>query len=396
MRITSSIRSMLFAVVLLALSAAAFGQIGIAISFAPPEMPVYEQPLCPGDGYLWTPGYWAYANDFDDYYWVPGTWVMAPEVGYLWTPAYWGWGGNGYFFYEGYWGPQVGFYGGINYGYGYFGDGFQGGRWQGSQFYYNRSASNVNITNIHNVYNTTVINTTVNRVSYNGGNGGINRRPTPQEEAVVHERHIPAIAAQTQHLQAARAMPDLRASVNHGAPPIAATPKPGALNDRGVVRARPTVTPYNRPVDRAATQSVNTPARPQTNEGRPVRPTLNNPQNQTVRSKLNCREGSPTIDRTRRCQTVSQRFSRLISPNRTGPSTRLGRRQLPRTNRCSHSTLFPHQRMHSVLRMNNSAHNPRHGRRTRRSIRLTRPRRKSGPNSSSGNDSRQNCNPKAA
>ena len=324
MRITSSIRSMLFAVVLLALSAAAFGQIGIAISFAPPEMPVYEQPLCPGDGYLWTPGYWAYANDFDDYYWVPGTWVMAPEVGYLWTPAYWGWGGNGYFFYEGYWGPQVGFYGGVNYGYGYFGDGFQGGRWQGSQFYYNRSASNVNITNIHNVYNTTVINTTVNRVSYNGGNGGINRRPTPQEEAVVHERHIPAIAAQTQHLQAARAMPDLRASVNHGAPPIAATPKPGALNDRGVVRARPTVTPYNRPVDRAATQSVNTPARPQTNEGRPVRPTLNNPpesnrpeQTQLPGRQPNNRPDPPVPNRQPAVQPTHQ-----PEPNRPEHTTR--------------------------------------------------------------------------
>ncbi len=42
---------------------------------------------------------------------------------------------------------------------GYYGDGYQGGRWQGGQFYYNRSVSNVNITNIHNVYNTTVINT---------------------------------------------------------------------------------------------------------------------------------------------------------------------------------------------------------------------------------------------
>ena len=75
---------------------------------------------------IWTPGYWAYANDYDDYYWVPGTWVMAPEPGLLWTPAYWGWGGNGYVFYQGYWGQQVGFYGGISYGYGYFGEGYQG------------------------------------------------------------------------------------------------------------------------------------------------------------------------------------------------------------------------------------------------------------------------------
>ena len=103
---------------------------------------------------------------------------MAPEPGLLWTPAYWGWGNSGYVFYEGYWGQTVGFYGGISYGYGYFGDGYQGGRWQGGQFYYNRSVSNVNVTNIHNVYNTTVINTTVNRVSYNGGNGGILARPT--------------------------------------------------------------------------------------------------------------------------------------------------------------------------------------------------------------------------
>ena len=50
----------------------------------------------------------------------------------------------------------------------------EGGRWENGHFFYNRSVNNVNVTDIHNVYNTTVINsTTVNRVSYNGGNGGI-------------------------------------------------------------------------------------------------------------------------------------------------------------------------------------------------------------------------------
>ncbi len=205
MRIVSSIRSLLFALLLLAMSAASFAQIGISISFAPPELPVYEQPLCPGDGYLWTPGYWAYADDFGDYYWVPGTWVMAPEVGFLWTPAYWGWGGNGYVFYDGYWGEHVGFYGGISYGYGYYGEGYEGGRWDNGHFFYNRSVNNVNVTVIHNVYNTTVVNsTTVNRVSYNGGTGGISARPRPQEEAAAREKHIPAVAVQTQHAQAAR------------------------------------------------------------------------------------------------------------------------------------------------------------------------------------------------
>ena len=278
MRSIPSIRSLLFALVLLGMLVSAYAQISISISFAPPELPVYEQPLCPGEGYLWTPGYWAYGDD--DYYWVPGTWVMAPEVGLLWTPAYWGWGGNGYVFYDGYWGQQVGFYGGISYGYGYFGEGYEGGRWQNGEFYYNRSVNNVNVTNIHNVYNTTVINntTTVNRVSYNGGNGGINRRPRPEEEAASRERHIPPVAVQAQHAQAARANPELRASVNHGQPPVAATPKPGAFNDRAVVPAKQAGAPYNPAANRVAAEPRgNTPVpRPENNVARPDRPGPNN------------------------------------------------------------------------------------------------------------------------
>jgi hypothetical protein len=276
MRIIRSIRSSLFALALLAISAAAFGQLSISVSFAPPELPVYEQPLCPGDGYLWTPGYWAYAGDDDGYYWVPGTWVMAPEAGLLWTPAYWGWGNNGYVFNQGYWGEQVGFYGGVSYGYGYYGDGYQGGRWQNGQFYYNRSASNVNVTSIHNVYNTTVVNnTTISRVSYNGGNGGIGVRPTAQQESVAHERHVAPVAAQTQHEQQARSNPEQRASVNHGTPAVAATPKPGAFSDRAAVHAKATGTPYVAPVRAAVQPPANTPARPENNAARPERPVPN-------------------------------------------------------------------------------------------------------------------------
>src|SRR5271155_5618776 len=198
--------ALLFGLVVLAMSAASFAQIGISIRIGPPALPVYEQPLCPGDGYLWTPGYWGYSDD--DYYWVPGTWVVAPEVGFLWTPGWWGWGGGGFLFHEGYWGPHIGFYGGINYGFGYFGNGFEGGRWQGREFFYNRAVMHVNETVIHNVYNTTIVNnTTINRVSYNGGNGGIEARPTAQEEAAASERHLPPAAAQTQHVQAARSNP---------------------------------------------------------------------------------------------------------------------------------------------------------------------------------------------
>ena len=85
---------------------------------------------------------------------MPGTWVLAPEVGFLWTPGYWGWGGGGFVFYQGYWGPQVGFYGGIDYGFGYFGHGYEGGRWDNGHFFYNRSVNNVNVTVVHNVYDT--------------------------------------------------------------------------------------------------------------------------------------------------------------------------------------------------------------------------------------------------
>src|SRR5271166_2867897 len=212
-----SARNLLLALVVLCMSAASFAQVGVMITIAPPALPVYEQPICPGDGYLWTPGYWGWGDDFNDYYWVPGTWVTAPEVGFLWTPAYWGWGGDRFVFHEGYWGPTIGFYGGINYGFGYFGTGFEGGRWDNGHFFYNRSVTNVNVTVIHNVYNTTVINSTsVNRVSYNGGNGGISARPTPEQEAAAHERHIAPVAVQTQHIQEARSNSQQRASINEG------------------------------------------------------------------------------------------------------------------------------------------------------------------------------------
>jgi hypothetical protein len=241
MRILISLRPLLVVLAILAVSGACFAQVsvGISVGFAPPELPVYEQPICPAEGYIWTPGYWAWDSDAGDYYWVPGTWVMAPQVGFLWTPGWWGWGGSAFIFHEGFWGPVVGFYGGINYGYGYFGHGYEGGRWDHDHFFYNRSVNNVNVTEIHNVYNTTVVNNyNTPRVSYNGGNGGINERPTPQEEATLRERHIPPVAAQTQHIQAARTNQELRASVNHGKPPIAATPKPAAFNERGVVPAK--------------------------------------------------------------------------------------------------------------------------------------------------------------
>jgi hypothetical protein len=230
----------LLAFLILAIPAALFGQIGVRIAIGPPALPFYEQPICPGDGYLWTPGYWAYDDSISDYYWVPGTWVMAPEEGFLWTPGYWGWGDGGYFFNDGYWGPEVGFYGGINYGFGYWGGGYGGGRWNHGHFFYNSSVNNLSGGNFHNVYNERVENNgNESRVSYNGGRGGIETRPTSDQEAAVSHRHIPAVAAQTEHAQAARINPEQRAGVNHGNPSIAATAKPGDFSQQhGAVGAR--------------------------------------------------------------------------------------------------------------------------------------------------------------
>ena len=155
--------------------------VGVSVGIPPPALPVYVQPPCPAPGYIWMPGYWAWD---DGYYWVPGTWVLAPAVGVLWTPGYWGWAEGAYVWNAGYWGPHVGFYGGIDYGFGYGGVGYQGGYWRGNQFYYNRSVTNVsNNTEIHNVYNKTVVNnTTINNVSYNGGPGGASARPTERRK----------------------------------------------------------------------------------------------------------------------------------------------------------------------------------------------------------------------
>jgi hypothetical protein len=118
---------------------------------APPPVPDYDQPPSPGDGYIWTPGYWAWGAD--GYEWTPGAWVEAPYTGALWTPGYWGYYDTGYLWYPGYWGPTVGYYGGINYGFGYFGIGFYGGYWGGGRFWYNRCYSNIGFGRGFNVYN---------------------------------------------------------------------------------------------------------------------------------------------------------------------------------------------------------------------------------------------------
>jgi hypothetical protein len=213
----------------------------------PPPLPDYNQPPSPGDGYLWTPGYWGYGDA--DFFWVPGVWVSAPYVGALWTPGYWGWGHNRYEFFRGYWGPHIGYYGGINYGFGYIGFGYQGGYWDGGHFNLNRSVNNVGVNVVRNVYSRPVVgNTNHTRASFNGGSGDLHVRARPAELAALHEPHTPPMRTQVQNAQMASGTRAQFASVNQGRPasmtrgePLAADRevRPGVARDARGQHAEP-------------------------------------------------------------------------------------------------------------------------------------------------------------
>lgn len=242
MRNIRTIRTLLFALLLSFLPAASFAGVFVSVNVAPPVLPVYAQPVAPGDGYLWTPGYWG--NTGAGYFWVPGAWVLAPQPGLLWTPGYWGFAGGLYGWHAGYWGPHVGFYGGVNYGFGYGGVGFVGGRWAGGHFMYNTAVMHVG-PGIHNTYvDRTVIHTTViNRTSFNGP-GGINARPNRAEQVATGERHFGATPQQASHERAAMSRP----AGNAGRPAYAARPAGNAA--RPAYAARPAgnaVRPQNQP-----------------------------------------------------------------------------------------------------------------------------------------------------
>jgi hypothetical protein len=232
MKMLRPIRLMLLALLLAVIPASSYAGVFISVGFAPPVLPVYVQPPCPEPGWMWTPGYWAYGDD--GYYWVPGTWVPSPYVGALWTPGYWGWGGGLYVWHPGYWGPHVGYYGGVNYGFGYMGVGFAGGLWVGGAFRYNTAIMHVG-PSIHNVYvdntivhNTTIINNT--HVAYSGGPGGINHPPTAQETAYSHEQHQAATSFQSQHQTAAMHNTASYAKNNGGHPSNLAMARPAGGN----------------------------------------------------------------------------------------------------------------------------------------------------------------------
>jgi hypothetical protein len=244
---------------------AALDDADIAADQPPPPLPDYDQPPAPADDYLWTPGYWGYAPA--GYYWVPGVWIVPPYYGALWTPGYWGWWGGRYRWHPGYWGTHIGFYGGINYGYGYIGVGYFGGYWNGGHFFYNRSVTNVGVS-VTNVYAHTVVYNNhiygarpASNVSYNGGRGGVNVAPHPAELAAMHEAHTPPLSGQVRLQQTAAQNPQAAFSANHGqlAPAIAARTNPLGANrtispSQAAFQTRPAVPQTNTFQPRVQTQ----------------------------------------------------------------------------------------------------------------------------------------------
>lgn len=221
MKAIRSLRILLLALVATLIPASSFAGVFISVNFAPPVLPYYDQPPCPEDGWIWTPGYWAY--DEDGYYWVPGTWVPAPYEGALWTPPYWGWDNNLYVFHPGYWGMHVGYYGGVNYGYGYMGVGFVGGMWRGNTFIYNTAVMRVDERRIRNVYvdRDVVRRYTIDndrRVSFSGGRDGIHHDPRPEERYADRDRHMDESQFQRSHENAARSDKSFYARNNGGRP----------------------------------------------------------------------------------------------------------------------------------------------------------------------------------
>ena len=237
MQVIRSLRWLLLALLLSLVSTSANAGVFISVGFAPPPLPVYEQPPCPEPGLMWTPGYWAYGDD--GYYWVPGAWVPAPYEGALWTPPYWGWSSGIYVFHPGYWGRHVGYYGGVNYGFGYMGIGFVGGAWRGHEFAYNTAVMHVGVGprwGGNRVYvDRTIVehNTIVNdrHVAFSGGPGGIRHDASPEERNAMHEQHMGATSVQQAHFQAARNDRSFYAKNNGGHPQTTAAARPMGFNN---------------------------------------------------------------------------------------------------------------------------------------------------------------------
>jgi hypothetical protein len=271
MQILRSMRWLLLAMVISLVPASSYAGVLISVGFAPPVLPVYVQPPCPEPGLMWTPGYWAYGAE--GYYWVPGAWVPAPYIGALWTPGYWGWSGGFYVWHLGYWGPHVGYYGGVNYGFGYGGIGFAGGYWRGGVFAYNTAIMHVGVGGGWGgrVYEDRAavdrgFVARDSRVAFSGGPGGIHHDPSPDERLADRDQHRGPSDVQQRHAEAARADRTSYARNNGGNPAHGGVARPMGGESHGMAGGHPAGVSHGGPVSAAHAGPVSHPA-PQAHAG---------------------------------------------------------------------------------------------------------------------------------
>ena len=91
---------------------------------------------------------------------------------------------------------------------------------------------------MHNVYRASVPNRPERGDSFNGGNSHYRTPPTANERRFEGGQHGNWPQAQTDHENRAIGMPEQRMGNNHGAPPTAATPRPGGFGDPQVEHVR--------------------------------------------------------------------------------------------------------------------------------------------------------------
>jgi len=313
-------------------SPAQFG-ISISITTAPPILPVYVQPPCPQEGFLWQPGYWAWGPD--GYYWVPGVWIEPPQPGLFWTPGYWGFVGGRYAWNEGYWGPEVGFYGGVDYGFGYPGEGFYGGMWQGNAFRYNVTVWHVG-GGFRNTYRAPVAwhSPWHSRASFNGG-GGIPARPTPQDERAMHAHHYQPTAQQMQQRQSAARNPEYQYRTNHGRPQHAAMTRVGAAPARN--QQRPAARTQQRPQSHPETRT-----RPETRtQTRTETRTQARPETRTQTRTETRTQARPETRTQSRTRTQARPETRTESRPAARPESRPASHPAARPRPASHSAAHP-------------------------------------------------------
>jgi len=272
MKLLHSARWLLLALLLSVIPASSYAGVFISVAFAPPVLPVYEQPPCPEPGWMWSPGYWAY---------------------------------------------HVGYYGGVNYGFGYMGIGFVGGMWRGHDFVYNTAIMRVDQGRIHNTYidrNIVERNTIVNdrHVSFSGGRDGIHHDPMPEERLAERDQHVAVSSYQAQHESAARSDRNSYFKNNNGRPSSLAVARPMAPQSRtapGSMKQTQQGTFNNRPATNAPSGVQSQPMRQTgpSNQNRQVQQAPQAQPNRQVQQAPQARQSQqPAAQPSRQVQQAPQ------------------------------------------------------------------------------------------